>query len=121
MSLQEQLRTLSLQVQGDTDYHHMLQALIGEMQEKTQVIMALNEEKNVMAEWSAFLESFSEIISKWGGSDKAWLKKKKLYVEMEDLMAEIDDWIDELNESVLSKDKQLAYMETWDIGIFFDE
>ncbi len=46
---------------------------------------------------------------------------KKAYEEMDELIADLEDWIETINEDLEEvTNSKFAYIEAWDIGVFFE-
>lgn len=59
------------------------------------------------------LESFIEMPYKL-------LISKKCYESFDELIADFEDWIENTNEFIEDNEKILPYMESWNIGLFFE-
>lgn len=71
--------------------------------------------QGIMEEIVDFFEELMELPYKV-------LVGKKVYEEMDELIADLEDWIETINEELEEvTDSQFAYIEAWDIGVFFEQ
>lgn len=69
-------------------------------------------------QWLDIMEELCESLQMLEEESLKVVKQKKLYEAVDEVIADLEDWIEMVNESI-GAETPLAYIEAWDIGMFF--
>lgn len=111
----------------DGAYYEMLIQLAKELMDLVDQVETLKQEtaiKNQLialeGQWLETMDELCESFDILADESFGAVKGKKIYETVDEIIADLEDWIENVNEVLEDKGVNIAYLEAWDIGVFFE-